>query len=300
MRIAVLGLGRMGWHMAAHLSSHADAHELVVFDVVDGLAGRWVDENGGEVADSVASAVAGAEFVITSLPADRELETVADDLVPAIGAGAVWVDHSTTSARLARAVGASVTAADAHFLDAPVSGGVDGARKGVLTVMVGGDEGAFARAEPVVGSYAARMRLMGGPGAGQLTKMTNQICVVGLCQALAEGLDFASRAGLDVQNVVEAMLQGSSTSWQMENRAELMLAGDYDFGFSTTLMRKDVGLVLEEASSMNVSLPVTALVGQFLADVDSLGGAGWDWCSLMERQRRFAPASPPADEPAGG
>jgi 3-hydroxyisobutyrate dehydrogenase len=300
MRIAVLGLGRMGWHMAAHLSSHADAHELVVFDVVDGLAGRWVDENGGEVADSVASAVTGAEFVITSLPADRELETVADDLVPAIAAGAVWVDHSTTSARLARAVGARVTAADAHFLDAPVSGGVDGARKGVLTVMVGGDEGAFARAEPVVGSYAARMRLMGGPGAGQLTKMTNQICVVGLCQALAEGLDFASRAGLDVQNVVEAMLQGSSTSWQMENRAELMLAGDYDFGFSTTLMRKDVGLVLEEASSMNVSLPVTALVGQFLADVDSLGGAGWDWCSLMERQRRFAPASPPADEPAGG
>ena len=300
MRIAVLGLGRMGWHMAAHLSSHADAHELVVFDVVDGLAGRWVDENGGEVADFVASAVTGAEFVITSLPADRELETVADDLVPAIAAGAVWVDHSTTSARLARAVGASVTAADAHFLDAPVSGGVDGARKGVLTVMVGGDEGAFARAEPVVGSYAARMRLMGGPGAGQLTKMTNQICVVGLCQALAEGLDFASRAGLDVQNVVEAMLQGSSTSWQMENRAELMLAGDYDFGFSTTLMRKDVGLVLEEASSMNVSLPVTALVGQFLADVDSLGGAGWDWCSLMERQRRFAPASPPADEPAGG
>ena len=199
MRIAVLGLGRMGWHMAAHLSSHADAHELVVFDVVDGLAGRWVDENGGEVADSVASAVTGAEFVITSLPADRELQAVADDLVPAIAARAVWVDHSTTSARLARAVGASVSAADAYFLDAPVSGGVDGARKGVLTVMVGGDEGAFARAEPVVGSYAARVRLMGGPGAGQLTKMTNQICVVGLCQALAEGLDFASRAGLDVQ-----------------------------------------------------------------------------------------------------
>jgi 3-hydroxyisobutyrate dehydrogenase len=247
----------------------------------------------------VASAVTGAEFVITSLPADRELQAVADDLVPAIAAGAVWVDHSTTSAQLARAVGASVSAADAYFLDAPVSGGVDGARKGVLTVMVGGDEGAFARAEPVVGSYAARVRLMGGPGAGQLTKMTNQICVVGLCQALAEGLDFASRAGLDVQNVVEAMLQGSSTSWQMENRAERMLAGDYDFGFSTTLMRKDIGLVLDEASSMNVSLPVTALVGQFLADVDSLGGAGWDWCSLMERQRRFAPGSPPAGESAG-
>ena len=194
----------------------------------------------------------------------------------------------------------SVSAADAYFLDAPVSGGVDGARKGVLTVMVGGDEDAFVRAEPVVGSYAARIRRMGGPGAGQLTKMTNQICVVGLCQALAEGLDFASRAGLDVENVVEAMLQGSSTSWQMENRAEKMLEGDYDFGFSTTLMRKDIGLVLEEASSMNVSLPVTALVGQFLADVDSLGGANWDWCSLMERQRRFAPGSPPDGESADG
>ena len=129
---------------------------------------------------------------------------------------------------------------------------------------------------------------MGELGAGQLTKMTNQICVVGLCQALAEGLDFASRAGLDVENVIEAMLQGSSTSWQMENRADKMLAGEYDYGFSTILMRKDVGLVLEEAAAMNISLPVTALVSQFLADVESMGGANWDWCSLMERQRGFA------------
>ena len=266
----------MGWHLAAHLSDSGAVDELAVFDVVDGLASRWADENSGEVADSVTSAVTGAEFIITSLPADQQLQVVADELVPAIATTAVWVDHSTVSARLARTVSESVSAADAYFLDAPVSGGVDGARKGVLTVMVGGDEGAFLRAEPVVGSYASRIRRMGGSGAGQLTKMTNQICVVGLCQALAEGLDFASRAGLDVENVVEAMLQGSSTSWQMENRAEKMLEGDYDFGFSTTLMRKDIGLVLEEASSMNVSLPVTALVGQFLADVDSLGGANWD------------------------
>ena len=300
MRIAVLGLGRMGWHLAAHLSDSGAVDELAVFDVVDGLASRWADENSGEVADSVTSAVTGAEFIITSLPADRELQIVADELVPAIATTAVWVDHSTVSARLARTVSESVSAVDAYFLDAPVSGGVDGARKGVLTVMVGGDEGAFLRAEPVVGSYASRIRRMGGSGAGQLTKMTNQICVVGLCQALAEGLDFASRAGLDVENVVEAMLQGSSTSWQMENRAEKMLEGDYDFGFSTTLMRKDIGLVLEEASSMNVSLPVTALVGQFLADVDSLGGANWDWCSLMERQRRFAPGRPLDGESADG
>ena len=283
MRIAVLGLGRMGWHMAAHLSSHADAHELVVFDVVDGLAGRWVDENGGEVADSVASAVTGAEFVITSLPADRELQAVADDLVPAIAARAVWVDHSTTSARLARAVGASVSAADAYFLDAPVSGGVDGARKGVLTVMVGGDEGAFARAEPVVGSYASRVRRMGGPGAGQLTKMTNQICVVGLCQALAEGLDFAARAGLDVEDVVQAMLQGSSTSWQMENRHKTMLADQFDFGFAVDWMRKDLGICLDTADEIGASLPVTALVDQFYKDVHNMGGNRWDTSSLLAR-----------------
>ena len=261
----------------------------MVFDVVDGLGSRWAGEHRGAAADSVASAVDGAQFVITSLPADRELAAVAEEALAAVGRGTVWIDHSTTSARIARELGAEVSAAGGHFLDGPVSGGVDGAQRGTLTVMVGGDKEAFAAAEPLIDVYASRVRHMGPVGSGQLTKMTNQICVVGLCQALAEGLDFASRAGLDVEQVVEAMVQGSSTSWQMENRADRMLAGDYDFGFSTTLMRKDVGLVLEEASAMGVSLPVTALVGQFLADVDAMGGESWDWCSLMERQRRFAP-----------
>ena len=296
MRIGCLGLGRMGWHIAAHLADHDDLHDLVVFDVVEGHGSRWVAEHGGRAADSVAAAVADAEFVITSLPSDRELQIVADELVPVISGGAIWVDHSTTSARIAREVGDRMSAVDAHFLDAPVSGGVDGARKGSLTVMAGGDEDAFSRAVPVMETYAARVRRMGETGAGQLTKMTNQICVVGLCQALAEGLDFASRAGLDVEDVVQAMLQGSSTSWQMENRADKMSAGDYDFGFSTTLMRKDIGLVLDEASAMSISLPVTALVGQFLADVDAMGGADWDWCSLMERQRRFGPGIPSPGE----
>ena len=296
MRIGCLGLGRMGWQIAAHLAGHDDLHDLVVFDVVEGHGSRWVAEHGGRAADSVAAAVADAEFVITSLPSDRELQVVADELVPAISGGAIWVDHSTTSARIAREVGDRMSAVDAHFLDAPVSGGVDGARKGSLTVMAGGDEDAFSRAVPVMETYAARVRRMGETGAGQLTKMTNQICVVGLCQALAEGLDFASRAGLDVEDVVQAMLQGSSTSWQMENRADKMSAGDYDFGFSTTLMRKDIGLVLDEASAMSISLPVTALVGQFLADVDAMGGADWDWCSLMERQRRFGPGIPSPGE----
>jgi 3-hydroxyisobutyrate dehydrogenase len=279
----------MGWPIAGHLANRGEEHDIVVFDVVDGLGSRWAGEHRGAAADSVASAVDGAQFVITSLPADRELAAVAEEALAAVGRGTVWIDHSTTSARIARELGAEVSAAGGHFLDGPVSGGVDGAQRGTLTVMVGGDKEAFAAAEPLIDVYASRVRHMGPVGSGQLTKMTNQICVVGLCQALAEGLDFASRAGLDVEQVVEAMVQGSSTSWQMENRADRMLAGDYDFGFSTTLMRKDVGLVLEEASAMGVSLPVTALVGQFLADVDAMGGESWDWCSLMERQRRFAP-----------
>ena len=160
--------------------------------------------------------------------------------------------------------------------------------------MVGGDEDACVRVEPTMAAYAGRVTHMGPSGAGQITKMTNQICVVGVAQALAEGLDFAINAGLDPEKVVRVMTQGSSTSWEMENRAAQMIAGEYDFGFSTTLMRKDVGLVLDEASAMNVSLPVTALVAQFLADVHALGGADWDWCSLMERQRRL---SAPADVP---
>ncbi|MFM7756817.1 MAG: NAD(P)-dependent oxidoreductase, partial [Actinomycetota bacterium] len=154
-----------------------------------------------------------------------------------------------------------------------------------LTVMVGGDPTAFERAEPVIAAYGARITLMGDSGAGQITKMTNQICVVGLCQALAEGLDFAESAGLDVSKVIHVMLQGSSASWQMANRAEKMLAGEYNYGFSTTLMRKDVGLVLEEAQAMSVPLPVTAMVGEMLAEVSAMGGDTWDWCSLMERQR---------------
>ena len=217
---------------------------------------------------------------------ERELFAVADGIIAELDAGTVWIDHSTTSAEGSRVVATRVTEVGSAFLDAPVSGGVDGARNGNLTVMAGGDEAAFAKAETVMSGYAARMTLMGESGAGQITKMTNQICVVGVCQALAEGLDFAETAGLDVQKVIHVMLQGSSASWQMANRAEKMLAGEYNYGFSTTLMRKDIGLVLDEAASMNVPLPVTSMVGQMLAEVTAMGGAQWDWCSLMERQRR--------------
>jgi 3-hydroxyisobutyrate dehydrogenase len=282
--VAVIGIGRMGWHMAAHLAKAG--HEVTVCDAVPGLADQWVAEHGGAAAADAASAAAGRDLVVTSLPADPQLRAVAAAVVPVLAQGAVWIDHSTTSAQVSREVAAVVAAGGAQFLDAPVSGGVDGARNGTLTVMVGGDDAAFATAEPVVAAYGARIVLMGPSGAGQITKMTNQICVVGLCQALAEGLDFAETAGLDVNRVIHVMLQGSSASWQMANRAERMLAGEYDYGFSTTLMRKDVGLVLDEAEAMNVPLPVTSLVGQMLAEVTAMGGAQWDWCSLMERQRR--------------
>ena len=282
-RVAVIGLGRMGWHMAAHLSKAG--HELSVCDVVPGVAQKWVDEHGGVAHTDAAAAVTGCDVVITSLPADRELRAVANVVLPALTPGALWVDHSTTSAEIARTVNAEAKAAGVDFLDAPVSGGVDGARNGTLTVMVGGDAAAFERAEPVMASYGARITLMGDSGAGQITKMTNQICVVGLCQALAEGLDFAESAGLDVTKVIHVMLQGSSASWQMANRAEKMLAGEYNYGFSTTLMRKDIGLVLDEARAMNVPLPVTGMVGEMLVEVSTMGGDAWDWCSLMERQR---------------
>jgi len=287
MKVACIGLGRMGWHMAAHLSRSGD-HEVVVYDVQSETGQKWAAEYEGVAEESVASATKDSDFIVTSLPADRELQAVAEEVIPSIAKNAVWIDHSTTSAQAARDIGTRLNAVGAYFLDAPVSGGVVGAENGTISVMAGGDSEAFSRAEPIIDLYSGQVRLMGELGAGQLTKMTNQICVVGLCQALAEGLDFASRAGLDVENVIEAMLQGSSTSWQMENRADKMFAGEYDYGFSTVLMRKDVGLVLEEAASMNISLPVTALVSQFLADVESMGGANWDWCSLMERQRGFA------------
>ena len=283
VRVAVIGLGRMGWHMATHLA--AKGHDVAVCDVVPGVAQKWVDANGGVAHTDAARAVEGRAFVVTSLPADRELRAVASAILPTLARGALWVDHSTTSAEMARVVHAEARALGIDFLDAPVSGGVDGARNGTLTVMVGGDADAFARAESVIASYGARITLMGDSGAGQITKMTNQICVVGLCQALAEGLDFAESAGLDVSKVIHVMLQGSSASWQMANRAERMLAAEYDYGFSTTLMRKDIGLVLDEARAMKVPLPVTAMVGDMLAEVSAMGGDGWDWCSLMERQR---------------
>jgi len=286
MKVAFIGLGRMGWHMARHLS--VAGHDVVAHDVDADRASSWQVEHGGDAASDPSSAVRGAELVITSLPADRELRNVAYGAVGVLDrltAGSVWVDHTTASAAVARELADAAAIRGGAFLDAPVSGGVDGAKGGTLAVMAGGPDAAYQQAKPVVSAYASRITHMGETGTGQLTKMANQICLVGLCQALAEALDFAQAAGLDTTRLVEVMLKGASASWQMENRSKQMLEGTYDFGFATELMRKDVRLCLDEARELDVPLPITALVGQFLADVERMGGARWDWCSLMERQR---------------
>ncbi len=283
MRIAFVGIGRMGWHLAGHLATAG--HDLAVYDIDADLAARWASEHRGRAAASVADAVQGCDAVCSSVPADPQLRAIWDAGRDALATGAIWIDHSTTSAEIARVLAAEAAEQGCAFVDAPVSGGTVGAENGRLAVMAGGDEAAWAVAEQVVSAYAARANLIGPPGAGQLTKMANQICVLGTGQALAEGLAFAERAGLDPRRVLEVMLTGSSTSWMMENRAELMIDATYDYGFSTTLMRKDVGLVLEEAARMDAELPVTEVVARLLDENDARGHADDDWCSLMERQR---------------
>ncbi len=284
MKIAFIGLGRMGWHMAGHLQ-HA-GHTLSVYDTSPTLPADWVKAFGGHAATSVAEAVSHAEIVMTSLPADAALSAVWELAQSTLAPGAIWVDHSTTSAEIARHLANIAASEGRHFIDAPVSGGTVGAEKGTLAIMAGADPVAWKVVEPVMAAYAQRCSLIGEPGAGQLTKMSNQICVAGIGQALAEGLAFAEHNGLDPRKVLDVMLKGSSTSWMMENRAETMIDGKFDFGFSTTLMRKDLGLVMDEARRADVSLPVTGLVAQLLSDVSAMGLANADWCSLMQRQRR--------------
>ena len=284
MNIAFIGLGRMGWHIAAHLMRAG--HSLSVYDVSSKLTADWAKAFAGRAGISVADTVIGAECVMTSLPADAALQSVWDMAQSTLAPGAIWVDHSTTSAEIAKRLATAARVQGRYFIDAPVSGGTIGAEKGTLAIMAGADEAACTVVEPLMTAYAQRASLIGPPGAGQLTKMSNQICVAGIGQALAEGLAFAEHHGLDPRKVLDVMLKGSSTSWMMENRAQTMIDGKFDFGFSTTLMRKDLGLVMEEAHRADVSLPVTALVAQLLSDVSAMGLASADWCSLMQRQRR--------------
>jgi 3-hydroxyisobutyrate dehydrogenase-like beta-hydroxyacid dehydrogenase len=283
MKVAFLGLGVMGFPMAGHLKRNG--HEVTVYNRSGAKAEKWVDMHGGTWAPTPAAAAAGAEIVFACVGNDDDLRSIAfgtDGVLAGMAGGSIFVDHTTASAEVAREVDAAACAAGLGFLDAPVSGGQAGAENGKLTVMVGGAAGNFERAKPVIDSYARACVLMGAAGSGQLAKMVNQICIAGLVQALAEGMHFADKAGLDGARLLDVISKGAAQSWQMENRGLTMLQGKFDFGFAVDWMRKDLGICLAEAKRNGAQLPVTALVDQFYARIQKRGGGRWDTSSLMQ------------------
>jgi 3-hydroxyisobutyrate dehydrogenase len=286
MKVAFAGLGVMGFPMAGHLAKAG--HELAVFNRSPEKAQRWVAANGGRAGVSVAEAAADAEVFILCVGNDDDVREVASLALPAMAAGGVMVDHTTTSAVVAREMSELAAGSGRAFVDAPVSGGQAGAENGQLTVMCGGTQAAFAKAEPVMDAYAKAVKLMGGSGSGQLAKMVNQICIAGVVQGLAEGLHFAKRAGLDPQLVYDAISKGAAQSWQMDNRCKTMTEGKFDFGFAVDWMRKDLGLVLDEAGRNGAAPDMTALVDGFYAEVQAMGGQRWDTSSLVARLEKTA------------
>lgn len=283
-KLAFLGLGVMGFPMARHL--RAKGHEVTVYNRTTAKAQAWVDAHGGVAATTPAAAAKGADIVFACVGNDDDLRSVTlgpDGALGAMQPGAIFVDHTTASADVARELYGVAAGSGVHFIDAPVSGGQAGAENGQLTVMCGGDAAAYSKAEPVIMAFAKACRLMGPSGAGQLTKMVNQICIAGLVQGLAEGIHFAKRAGLDVESVIAVISKGAAQSWQMENRWKTMDAGQFEFGFAVDWMRKDLGIVLDEARNNGARLPITALVDQFYADVQAAGGNRYDTSSLIVR-----------------
>jgi 3-hydroxyisobutyrate dehydrogenase-like beta-hydroxyacid dehydrogenase len=283
-RVAFIGLGVMGGPMAGHLA--AKGHEVTVYNRTPARAEAWVARHGHRSAPSPAEAAEGAEIVFACVGNDADLRSVTlgdDGAFSGLEPGAVFVDHTTASAAVARELAAAAAGQGAAFLDAPVSGGQAGAENGTLTVMCGGEAEPYARAEPAIMAYARACRLMGPAGSGQLTKMVNQICIAGLLQGLAEGLAFARAAGLDAEAALEVISKGAAGSWQMENRGRTMIAGEFDFGFAVDWMRKDLGICLAEADANGARLPVTALVDQFYKDLQAMGGSRWDTSSLIKR-----------------
>ncbi|HXA39551.1 MAG TPA: NAD(P)-dependent oxidoreductase [Phenylobacterium sp.] len=281
MKVAFAGLGVMGFPMARHLAEAG--HEMAVFNRSPEKAARWVAAHGGRVGKTAAEAAAGAEVFILCVGNDDDVRQVVGEALPAMAAGGVIVDHTTTSAVVARDMAELAAKGGRAFVDAPVSGGQAGAENGQLTIMCGGTPEAFAKSEPVIAAYAKATKLMGGPGAGQLTKMVNQICIAGVVEGLAEGLHFAKRAGLEPQAVYEAISKGAAQSWQMDNRWKTMSEGRFDFGFAVDWMRKDLGLVLDEAGRNGAALDMTRMVDGFYEEVQALGGRRWDTSSLVAR-----------------
>ncbi|MCV6824386.1 MULTISPECIES: NAD(P)-dependent oxidoreductase [Halocynthiibacter] len=287
-KITFLGLGVMGYPMAGHLA--AKGHEVTVYNRTFAKAEKWVSEHGGTCAKTPAEASEGADFVMSCVGNDDDLRSVCtgeNGAFSTMKKGAIFVDHTTVSAAVTRELYAVAKDAGLGFVDAPVSGGQAGAENGVLSVMCGGDQADFDAAEPMIAAYAKVCRRLGENGAGQLTKMVNQICIAGLVQGLSEGLHFAEKAGLDGEAVIETISAGAAGSWQMENRYKTMLADEFDHGFAVDWMRKDLGICLKTADENGASLPVTALVDQFYKDVQKIGGNRWDTSSLIKRLRHM-------------
>ncbi len=284
MRMAFIGLGVMGYPMAGHLVRAG--HQVTVYNRTSDKAERWAREYGGRCVATPAEAAAEADFVMTCVGRDADLRAVTlgeGGAFAAMKKASVFVDHTTASATIARALGEAAKARGFGFVDAPVSGGEQGAKNGQLTIMCGGAEADYAKAEPVIAAYAKQCRRLGPVGAGQLTKMVNQICLAGMVEALSEGLSFARAAGLDPQAVVDVISKGAVQSWQMDNRHKTMLAGHYDHGFAVEWMRKDLGICFDEAARNGAALSVTKLVDTYYAEVEAMGGKRWDTSSLFAR-----------------
>jgi 3-hydroxyisobutyrate dehydrogenase-like beta-hydroxyacid dehydrogenase len=284
--VAFIGLGVMGFPMAAHLQ--AAGHNTRVYNRTAAKAADWAERHGGATASTPAEAAAGAAVVFMCVGADDDVRSVVygdDGALASMQPGTVLVDHTTASAELARELAAACADRGVGFLDAPVSGGQAGAENGVLTVMCGGEQAAFDTASPIIDAYARACTLLGPAGSGQLTKMVNQICIAGLVQALSEGLEFGRRAGLDLDLVIDTISQGAAGSWQMENRGRTMARDEFDFGFAVDWMRKDLGIVLREGDRNGAPLPVTAIVDQYYKAVQQAGGSRWDTSSLISLLR---------------
>ena len=289
-RVAFIGLGAMGYPMAGHLAT--SGHTVTVFNRTQERAQHWRKQYGGAVAATPAEAAEGQDAVMLCVGNDddvREVTCGSEGVLHTLPRGSLLIDHTTTSQELAVAIAEQAATSGVDFLDAPVSGGQIGAETGALTIMVGANEDAYEAAEPLMACYAKSSRLMGDVGSGQLTKMVNQICIAGLLQGLSEGLHFAERAGLDVAGAVEVIAQGAAQSWQMNNRASTMIAGEFEFGFAVDWMRKDLGIAIEAAQAVGAPVPVTELVDRFYADVQDLVGRRWDTSSLIQRLRSQAP-----------
>ncbi|WP_299657737.1 NAD(P)-dependent oxidoreductase [uncultured Tateyamaria sp.] len=287
-KMAFLGMGVMGAPMAGHLLKAG--HDVTVYNRTAAKAQDWVDDHGGAMATTPRAAAAGADFVMACVGNDDDLRSVClgdDGAFAGMGSGAVFVDHTTVSAKVTAEMYAAADDKQISFVDAPISGGQAGAENGQLSIMCGGDQGAYARAEPIMAAYAKLCRRIGDSGAGQMTKMCNQIAIAGLVQGLSEALHFAEKAGLDGRAVVEVISQGAAGSWQMSNRYETMLDDHFEHGFATDWMRKDLGICLDTADENGASLPVTALVDQFYKDVQKMGGGRWDTSSLFKRLRNI-------------